>query len=1151
MNEQLTADLQKDLIGFDNDFSQYYAESDNLAIQEDSRAELEQVAKEKGFGAKEPEAPQPQSLLDKASNIAGAVAEDVATGVRQAPRSAVRGATKGVNEMVDFIGDLAGLDAPQLPVIDKPKKPSVTGDAIEAIAQFSVGFKGVDKALKVFKSGKDIAQGFKLLKTAGKGALADVFAFDEHEARLSNVIQKVPALQNPITEFLQAQPDDNVVVGKLKQAIEGSTIGAAGDVLFDSLSKLKRGKQVTQALEAEGKTIDDIIDMPVEEKAGVTLDRTKLDVLGDVDSDELLLKTVKKAETADQTRIAGKLEAAGKATENVQDIAQRVVEEKEININFARIDGPEDIKNVMEQMANDPDLIASVTKARRGVQTDEELLKAADDVDGFGDLMKRREGDALNDRQTIAARKLYYDSTSKLMEAAKKAAQPEASDIDQFAFRKMMALHHAIQQEVLGARAEAARALRAWSLPVGGGDGSAIRQIENLVNEFGGADASKEIAKRLTAFGRETGKLTTTQINNIVNSGVLARSRKALEEAWTLGLLTSPRTHVTNITSNVMTGLTLGLERMSASLFRDTPIEMREGLEYYTAYFGSMKEAFANSAEAWKTGKTGMGIGKVDLPPQRSTSREVLDPNGKGGIITKAIDYYGSALNKYAGGALAAGDEFSKTLLYKANLRSLAFRQARALGMKGEQVKEHIASVMSNPPKNLRADSMEFANYGTYTNALTGGGQSIQRAIARIPAARLVIPFVRTPMNIFKFTFERTPLGFASSRIRDDIAAGGLRRSQALAKIGTGTSVMYLGMDLSLNGQITGAGPSDPKTRTQLRNTGWQPYSIKVGDTYYSYSRFEPFATWLGMSADMTEIMTNYESYDIQSQGEIDELVTATVAAMANQVVGKTFLTGISDMTQMLSDSKRYGSQFLQKYAGSLVPSVVADIERATSPEMSQVFNMIDAMKARIPGLSKDVPIRRNVYGEPIKAFYPTEENAAQALGERAMQIFNPVYFTDSDKKPDMLDMYFLKNGFEGPNMPQKTQNFSAPESRGMEKVAIDLREYPEIYSRFLEKRGEVRLRQYRNMTMREYLTGLVNQKVPEARQFFNPRMMDHEKQDQHISNIVSDYDNQIRNELVEEYPVLRQTIAEERSAQRVINANSGSNGLIRERPFP
>ncbi len=42
-------------------------------------------------------------------------------------------------------------------------------------------------------------------------------------------------------------------------------------------------------------------------------------------------------------------------------------------------------------------------------------------------------------------------------------------------------------------------------------------------------------------------------------------------------------------------------------------------------------------------------------------------------------------------------------------------------------------------------------------------------------------------------------------------------------------------------GRITGGGPADREHKASLQRQGWQPYSIRIGDTYYSYIGAEPF----------------------------------------------------------------------------------------------------------------------------------------------------------------------------------------------------------------------------------------------------------------------------------------------------------------------
>lgn len=1191
--------IQQDMAGFESDYAGHYQKAQADDARDYFKGVQNQQVQEMPVSVQGQQ--QDMTQAGATESVPGKVGKDITLGLMQSPRSVARGAIKGVNSMIGFVEGVTDLmptitmlneqgdlslprptttgeaekrqetrinkkraekgkepanisDAPQIPVPGEPAIPTVTGKLIEGITQFAVGFKGVDKLAKVGKVKDAVTATGKVAQSVGKGTLADLLAFDQHEQRLSNVIQQVPALQNPVTEYLQARPDDGFAEGKFKQAVEGAGLGLAGEVLFKGVALLKKGKEAVKEMKAGGLSVDDLEHLPLSAQTGETFQKSALNTLGDVDDPRLLIPRAAKAAPVDDAGNAAvkKLQKAAKATEKttpgmVQDAAKSDLE-GDIMINFARIEGPDDIKRAMQELANDSRLSPDVIKARRATVTDEQLLKNADDVDGFSSLMQRRVGGTLNDGETIAARKLYYDATDKLVEAAKKAGESTASSYDQYVFRRMLAIHHAVQQDLLGARAEAARALRAWSIPVGGGNLDRLRGIEEALDNFGGVEATQDLAKRLTLLS-QAGKMTTDQINQVARGSALARTGKALQEAWQLGLLTSPRTHIVNVGSNVLTGLTMGAERYAMAAQGD--IAFREANEFMVGYLGSFRQALSNAAQAWKTGQTGFGMGKIEAPFERATSREVLDPNGKAGIFSKALDWYGAALNRYVGGTLAAGDEFGKTTLYNAQLRALGARQAQRLGLKGNEAAQHIADVVSNPPPMMRSDAMEFANYGTFTNALGAGGAGAQKAINKIPGAKFVVPFVRTPLNIFKFTFERTPLGLLSSKMREDLAAGGVRRASATAKLGMGTSVMMLGTDMALNGEITGAGPVDPETRSRLQSAGWKPYSIKIGDRYYSYARFEPFATWLGMSADMAEILGNYEAYDIAAQEEVDELATAAVAAIANQVVGKTFLQGISDLTQVLSDSKRYGAQYLQQYAGSLVPNAVADLEKMVSPEREQVFNMIDAIKARIPGLSDGVPKRYNVYGEVIKNYYPDPDNKAAAMGERAMQAFNPVMFSDKDAPSQKLDEWFLTSGVDGPNMPQKVQNFELPGDVTGGKIAIDLREYPEIYSRFLQLRNETVLPQYDKSKMKEYLIKLVSKEVPYSKVFFMGLAKNKEDQGKYIANVVADYDRAIRKQLIDEFPVLRQTIAEERTKQIPLQGNSGGDGLIRQKPFP
>lgn len=1047
----------------------------------------------RGFG--QPEKPKVERTF------MGTLGKDIT----QIPTDVASGAIKGINEMIDVVGDITSLPLPEetFPTFEREDQGPL-GAGVSSISQFLAGFGVVSKGLKMLKVGKAATGLGRVAQEAGKGALADVIAFDEQEQRLSNVIQEVPALANPVTDFLEADPDDGVVEGKLKQALEGAGLNLAIDGMVKGLKGMRGLRKLKT--EAGELSADELFKMQDEQAAdALTTLRGKLDNGLGEETYKLSVKETKK------------LDPAGVLTGKVS--------EPDIKINFDRLDGPEEIKNVMETMANDKSLIDSVKAARRGVRTDADLLTAANDIDGFQTLMDRRVGEALSDDQTIAARMLYYNSTKKLMDMAKVASAPDAAPTDVFAFRKMVAVHHAVQKEVLGARAEAARALRAWSINVGENT-QVMRELEETMNVYGGVDASQELAANIARLGD---RAHTGQINQIVNKAALARTGDAMVEAWTLGLLTNPQTHIVNIGSNALTGMYLGVERAAQSITGSTA--PAEAINYFMGYFGSFKDALVSGADAFKTGVVDIGSGtKIDLPFERRTAKAVLDPNNKAGYITDAVNYYGQAIEYASGRVLAAGDAFGKTMLYKAQMRALATREGVSKGLEGAELNKFIAEQITNPTKRMTAESIEFAEYGTFVKPLGKVGQSYQRMVASAPVLRFVSPFIRTPANIFKFTFARTPLALLSKTTREAIAKGGAEGAAARARIGMGSALMMFAVDQAADGRITGAGPNDRKLQQTLRQDGWQPYSIKIGDTYYSYSRFEPLATLLGMGADMAEIMTNYDAYDAQIQDEIEEAYTAIGIVVANQLVGKTFLSGVADTAQMLADPGRYGERYLQRYVGSAVPAGVAAVERAVSPEVEYVKNSLDALKARIPGLSGGVAKRRDAFGDEV-VYLSTNEIGEVSAIDRAIGLFNPIYYKKG--KNDFVVRNILREGLyipdAGPNQSLALEYEDLPDDMWdfARSVRINLGDTPEIYDDFKRLRGKLSVPEYDDANYKQALEMLIKGDLPDSYEYNDPMTPAEDKQ-RILNKISSRYTKEAKKAILEKYPELTVRVLDE-----------------------
>ena len=98
------------------------------------------------------------------------------------------------------------------------------------------------------------------------------------------------------------------------------------------------------------------------------------------------------------------------------------------------------------------------------------------------------------------------------------------------------------------------------------------------------------------------------------------------------------------------------------------------------------------------------------------------------------------------------------------------------------------------------------------------------------------MPFLRTPVNLFKYAAERTPLGLLSRDVWTNLSGknGAIARDTQIARMAIGTAVVTSVVALAVSSDafptITGAGPSNPTDRAKLRQTGWQPNSIKIGN---------------------------------------------------------------------------------------------------------------------------------------------------------------------------------------------------------------------------------------------------------------------------------------------------------------------------------
>ena len=290
--------------------------------------------------------------------------------------------------------------------------------------------------------------------------------------------------------------------------------------------------------------------------------------------------------------------------------------------------------------------------------------------------------------------------------------------------------------------------------------------------------------------------------------------------------------------------------------------------------------------------------------------------------------------------------------------------------------------------------AVKFAQEVTFTTPLNpqGGrlqkfGHFLQNFADDHPTMRFFTPFIRTPLNLLAFTANRLPvpglnkdfmpmMQYFSTRagilpdrlsssskkwIQEVMSSDAEVASEAFGRATTAFGVMAGVGTMAFSGVFTGAGPADHEQRRVLEATGWQPYSIKVGDTYVSYQRLDPFAGAIALAADMADV-TRFGASD----QDIEQITTGYFAAVLENLSSKSYLAGVMDLFNLLSDPEANMPKTLGRIAGGFVPNAIAAARGFGDDHFDEVQGIVDRIKSRIPFLSDDVNLQRNLLGEPV-----------------------------------------------------------------------------------------------------------------------------------------------------------------------------------------
>lgn len=593
----------------------------------------------------------------------------------------------------------------------------------------------------------------------------------------------------------------------------------------------------------------------------------------------------------------------------------------------------------------------------RGKITDEAGAAQARKLIAEGEIGAHEPGVAENKAQVLA-RGMVLDGVSKrtfdtlrALEGKDPAALSPLDKVQAIAAIEQLAT---VVAEFRGVRAEAGRALQAFAAMKR--DASLIADAEALVKLYERKGDLSDIVKGINQLK------DPAQMRAFAEGYVKATTPEKVLEAWKVAILSGPITHLANMVGNVTKWV----------------VDIPESVVSASAY--AIDRAVSGEPlkmAQWKARAfaplIGWQRGGIDAVKAAAEGLKVEASGEKVESFRPAIEGTTGKVVRIPFRLLSAADQFFRTPAERAQAYIQAVDRAVKEGLHPDSIegKQRIEQYVQRPDFGLEGDAAaaalksitEAGDAAVFTSKLGKRMSIFQSQVLRGSPLEYVIPFFRTPANLLSWAVQHTPAApLMSARWRADFAAGGERAAQATTRVVLGTGLMMTAYSFAANGTLTGGGMFDKEEGGTKRAAGWQPYSIKIGDKYYSYQRVEPVSKLLGLAADMIEM--SQVAKDREDRAKIGAML---VLMFGNATISTTYLSGLSNAMQSLTDPARYGGNFIEQYAAGLVPKIIGQVAAVKDPYKREVDGVVDAIQSQIPFLREKLLPKRDVWGEPTK----------------------------------------------------------------------------------------------------------------------------------------------------------------------------------------
>jgi len=627
-------------------------------------------------------------------------------------------------------------------------------------------------------------------------------------------------------------------------------------------------------------------------------------------------------------------------------------------------------------------------------------------------------------------------------------------------------------------------------------------------------------------------------MKHMIKKGLLLKGVEFTNEIFINSILSGPPTHIVNLLSTSLNTLSKPLSQSLGAAkitfrkdmdisFADTLLAKRDNLVFkpefnsdefikgwkQLIYMGdSLGEAFNIARKAFKVNENVLDRGAMVSDAQRVSRninaedvRNFADQNiVTRGTVKPFVDVFLAdawlpsiynnfrRINGFGSRMLITEDEFLKQVNFRAYVKAEAWEQGIRKNLQGKQLERYIkeqtgkvfkivdtgsTKKMPDSIKELYKRAKDFAAEATFTKELdtTGIAGRIQN-FAQHPYGRIVFPFVRTPVNIFKTQMRFTPgVNLFMSEYRQALRStdpniAARARGEMYLGGGFAFSVGLIARDMEnpfAEIGMTGAGPNVYGTsdtaeanRTlvkQLKEEGWQPYSFRflVRDSngeivltksgkpkykYISYKRLDPWSGLFMLVADYVEV-----------EGQIgnqqrNDMAVAIGVAIARNLTDRTYIRGLSEVAEGIHNPYALQTLLARRVANIVNPvaGLGRSVKRATDKtKLDTTYypadEMITGLRQTLNELARTIPYfnadlepdRNWLTGSVVK--YPS------GVGPDTFDVLNP--FTATNTKDNYVlsvindlnislqppkKFFFRKQGIQGSGIELTSKQYAS-----------------------------------------------------------------------------------------------------------------------------